>query len=290
MRWVIRKQDEGKLVRDFLSERAFSSRLIKNIKQHGQILLNKHPVTVKQTLNTRDELEIVMPEEYIGDNIAPISYPLDIIYEDEVLLAINKPRGLSVLPNMNDHITLANALADYYKKHQVRSSIHIVTRLDKYTSGVVIVAKNSYVHHVLSKTSIEREYRAILEGQLINKTDTINLPISRNLPSIIERKIDPNGKHAVTHYEVIRESEHGSLLKVWLDTGRTHQIRVHFSHLGHPLIGDGLYGSTKLEIEGQALHCRYVKLCHPITKEAMSFIASYPSIFKNIFNGSLFQT
>ncbi|TFB15050.1 RluA family pseudouridine synthase [Filobacillus milosensis] len=285
MEWKIKRKDENKLVRDYLlHDRAFSNRLIKHIKREGEILVNELPVTVRHQLKAGEILKVNLPDSVSKDHLTPINIPLNIIYEDEYLIGINKPRGLAVSPNMNDKETLVNGLMYYYKQQGMNLAPHIITRLDKNTSGVVVIAKNGYVHHLLSTQKIHREYRAMVERVMNLKQSTIDLPIDRNLPSIIERKVDQNGKKAVTHYEVIQEWRNCSLLRVWLETGRTHQIRVHFSHIGHPLIGDDLYGSTFLPIQGQALHCRQVRFKHPIYENIIQCVASYPHELLMIIN------
>ncbi|WP_054754245.1 RluA family pseudouridine synthase [Piscibacillus salipiscarius] len=238
LKWKITSSDEHKLVRDYLlHDRAFSNRLLKELKKSGKILVEGEPVTVRHSLRSGQILTVHMPIESVNENLKPIEMNLNIVYEDDFLLTINKPRGLSVLPNMNDEVTLANGLVDYYLQNHIKSTVHIVTRIDKWTSGLVLIAKNKYIHYLLSKQNIHREYRAIIEGKIQKEIGTIDLPIARNLPSIIERKVDVNGKRATTHFQVLKEMNDRSLIAVTLDTGRTHQIRVHFSYMGHPLIG-----------------------------------------------------
>ncbi|SEP84779.1 RluA family pseudouridine synthase [Piscibacillus halophilus] len=280
LNWRIKSKDEGKLVREYLlHDRAFSNRLLKDVKMYGHILVDGEAVTVKYPLKKNDRLCVHLPEENNHKKIKPVKMDLNVVYEDDFLLIINKPRGLAVLPNMNDSITLANGLVEYFKKNDIKSSIHIVTRLDKWTSGLVLIAKNRYSHHLLTQQNIHREYRAIVEGHLRQKKGVIDLPIARNLPSIIERKVDQNGKRAITHYQVIKEMDNRSFISVRLETGRTHQIRVHFSHIGHPLVGDDLYCSNQILIEGQALHARSIQLMHPINQTRIHCVASYPEVF-----------
>ncbi|WP_175615934.1 RluA family pseudouridine synthase [Piscibacillus halophilus] len=280
LNWRIKSKDKGKLVREYLlHDRAFSNRLLKDVKMYGHILVDGEAVTVKYPLKKNDRLCVHLPEENNHKKIKPVKMDLNVVYEDDFLLIINKPRGLAVLPNMNDSITLANGLVEYFKKNDIKSSIHIVTRLDKWTSGLVLIAKNRYSHHLLTQQNIHREYRAIVEGHLRQKKGVIDLPIARNLPSIIERKVDQNGKRAITHYQVIKEMDNRSFISVRLETGRTHQIRVHFSHIGHPLVGDDLYCSNQILIEGQALHARSIQLMHPINQTRIHCVASYPEVF-----------
>ncbi|GEL77143.1 RluA family pseudouridine synthase [Tenuibacillus multivorans] len=279
MKWSIKRTESGKLVRDYLlHDRAFSNRLLKETKQNGAIHVNDQPVTVRYRLNTGNTLQIRLPAE--DNKIEPVEIPLWIVYEDDHLLVISKPRGLAVSPNMNDTVTLANGITYYYKKRNIPYTVHIVTRLDKYTSGLVVIAKHRYAHQLLAKNKIYREYRAVVKGNVKEKEGTIDLPITRDLPSIIKRKVDQQGKRAITHYQVLNEMRNNSLLKVWLETGRTHQIRVHFSHLGFPLIGDDLYGEDDSNLDGQALHCRSISLKHPIYNQMIHCVASYPEVIR----------
>ncbi|MGP4074078.1 RluA family pseudouridine synthase [Piscibacillus sp. B03] len=285
LEWYIKSKDEHKLVRDYLlHDRAFSNRLLKELKKDGCILVDGLPATVRHRLKKGNKLTIEFPFEQMNSNITPTEVTLNIVYEDECLLVLNKPRGLSVLPNMNDQVTLANGIAHYYKARQINSTIHVVTRIDKWTSGIVLIAKNKYVHHLLANQNIHKEYRAIVEGKLAKTNGLIDKPISRNLPSIIERRVDPDGKRAITHFQVMKEMNNRSLLRVKLETGRTHQIRVHFAHIGHPIVGDDLYGANQLLIKGQALHARILSFHHPLSGRKFSFVASYPDEIQGLID------
>ncbi|WP_188208335.1 RluA family pseudouridine synthase [Alkalibacillus aidingensis] len=278
--WKITRKHEDWLVRDYLLHvRAFSSRLLKQVKLNGEILRNQQHCTVKERLRSGDRLVVFFPPEQISEALQPMELKLNVIYEDPYVLVINKPRGIAVSPNMNDRHrpTLASGVLDYFKQINVESTVHILTRLDKYTSGTVLIAKHRYIHHLLQNEKIERQYVAVVHGQLKQKKGTIDLPIGRNLPSIIERKVTKQGKRAITHYQVVKDNGQDSLVKVKLETGRTHQIRVHLAHLGHPLLGDDLYGGMTTEIFGQALHCQLLAFNHPILNQRIHCYGSFPT-------------
>ncbi|GAA0455145.1 RluA family pseudouridine synthase [Alkalibacillus silvisoli] len=277
--WSVSQTYHQWLVRDYLIHvRAFSNRLLKEIKKEGEILVNGEAVTVRAKLYTADQLTIHFPIERRSERVVPVYMPLKVVYEDDYILVVNKPRGIAVSPNMNDlsGVTLANGVLDYFDRQALQSTFHVVTRLDRYTSGLVLIAKHRYIHHLLQGSEVKREYEAFVSGQLKCQSGTIDLPIARNLPSIIERKVSENGKRAVTHYRVNKKTAQGSLVEVRLETGRTHQIRVHFAHLGHPLLGDDLYGGDRSLLSGQALHCQWLTFNHPLTKKVVKTYATKP--------------
>jgi len=181
---------------------------------------------------------------------------------------------------------LSHALLHYYEQHHIASTIHLVNRLDRDTSGLLIVAKHRYVHHLFSKEqrhhNIHRTYRALVHGVLPGDNGTINEPIGRKNESIIEREVRPDGQHAVTHYEVLERFNDYTYVQLKLETGRTHQIRVHLSHLGHPLLGDELYGGRRDAIERQALHSYELNFYHPILQKAFSFTAEIPEDMRRL--------
>ncbi|PKR78356.1 RNA pseudouridine synthase [Halalkalibacillus sediminis] len=284
MQWKISRTYDKWLVRDYLLHvRAFSKRLLKDVKNDGAILLNGSPVNVRQRVSYGDFLIVNLPNESGSKYVEPEKMQLSIIYEDEHYLLVNKPRGMAVSPNMNDEGgTLANGLMYHFFQKGLPYTIHIVNRLDRYTSGVVLVAKHRLAHHLMQISEVDRLYLAIVQGTRLEKRGTIDEPIARNLPSIIERKVSTEGKRAVTHYEVVEEKNDYTLVRINLETGKTHQIRVHFSHIGYPLIGDDLYGGPIELLKGQALHCRSIRFFHPYHKQWISGYASLPKEIKHI--------
>ncbi len=281
----------GIVLREFLlKELNISSRLLKRLKStDGKLLINGSKQTVRYVLKKDDILEIVFPPEE-KSSVLPEKMSLEIVYEDEDLLVINKEAGIPTIPSkLHPTGTLANGIAYYYKEKNIPFTIHIVTRLDKDTSGLVLVAKHQYSHSLLSdlqrENNIKRVYRAIIHGSLDKKKGTIDAPIGRNPDSIIERMVRGDGKRAVTHYEVIQQTDAYSEVKIDLETGRTHQIRVHFSYLSHPLVGDDLYGGKTGELNRQALHCAEISFIHPLSKEKIQIVSNLPADMQKIILG-----
>lgn len=263
-----------------------SDRLLLKLKREQKIFVNKKIVPIWSGVNSKDVIEVNIDFEEDNSNIPANKINLDILYEDEAYLVINKPAGVPIHPSM-DHYedSLSNGVKYYFDSISLHKKIRPVNRLDKNTSGLVIFAKNEYIQECLvkqMKTNIfEKEYIAICEGILKEKSGTINLPIARKDGSIIERHIDEkHGSTSITHYEVLKEihiaNEPYSVIKCKLETGRTHQIRVHMKAIEHTLIGDTLYGTSSTLIDRQALHACYVKFIHPITKKEVIYTAPLP--------------
>ncbi len=280
----------------FLKLKGFSHPLMVHLKKTPEsILLNGIWSYINTRLSIGDVLEVHIIEDQSSENIPPTEISLEafqrmIVYEDEDILLINKPAELPVHPSMGHHEdTLANYCA-YYYKHLCGDLIaggfvfRCVNRLDRDTSGLVLIAKNMLSSAVLSTQQLNRQihrtYRAIVNG-VTPETGTIDLPIARKEGSVIERCIDhDNGEKAITHYKRIAYTDDYSLLEIHLETGRTHQIRVHMKALGHPLPGDFLYNPDFTHIQRQALHSYRLEFNHPITGEAMSFLQEIPEDFK----------
>jgi len=273
LQWLIDEHSNEKTIKQFLSEQKISKTALTDIKFNGgDILINGEHVTVLHRLQLGEVLTVIFPKEEISEQMKPETIPLEIVFEDEYLLVVNKPAGMNTIPS-REHPTgsLANALLGYFSQEQLSQTIHIVTRLDRDTSGLVLIAKHRHIHHLFSlmqrKNEVKRMYEALCVGTLEVEKGTINAPIARKADSIIERCVADDGQIAITHYEVIREYNGYSHIRLRLETGRTHQIRVHLSYLGHPLLGDTLYGGHKDCIHRQALHCSYLQFIHPITNE-----------------------
>ncbi|MDQ0230625.1 RluA family pseudouridine synthase [Metabacillus malikii] len=282
LRWKISAQDSGKLVRDFLKEKKLSKRALTDIKFHGgDIVVNSERVTVRHHLREGEELTVIFPNEERGAGLQADVVPFEIVYEDEHCLVIDKPASVPSIPS-REHVagTVANGLIDYYQRNDINSTVHIVNRLDKDTSGLMLVAKHRFAHALFSEQQknkqIHRTYEAIAHGQFRSANGTISKPIGRKDDSIIEREIRDDGQEAITHFKVLKELKDKTYLQLVLDTGRTHQIRVHLSSIGHPLCGDSLYGGTTEHINRQALHSAQLSFWHPFLERELQLNADLP--------------
>jgi len=286
--YTVKQSDSYINVLDVLkNEFLLSARLITKLKQSNNIFLNEAITYTKKLVYSNDVVSILVDFVEDNSNIVATNIPLDIIYEDEYLLAINKPANMPVHPSMLHYEeTLSNAVKYYFDTLNLKRKIRIVNRLDKDTSGIVIFAKNEYIQECLIKQmktkELKKEYLAIVIGYLQKKSDTLCFPISRKEGSIIERTVNPNGDIAITHYNVLKEQNNLSLVHVFLETGRTHQIRVHFSHINHPILGDTLYGTSSTLINRQALHSYKITFLHPISKQILTLESPIPNDMKFI--------
>ena len=264
-----------------------SDRLLIKLKNNRKIFVNGNLAFVNMGLNVGDNISIFIDFIENNSNIVPNAIPLDIVYEDDALLIINKPTGIPVHPSM-EHYTdsLSNGVRFYFDKIRLHKKIRPVNRLDKDTSGLIVFAKNEYIQECLVRQmktkQFVKEYIAICDGIFDNKFGTINAPIARKENSIIERCVSEAGDTAITHYEIIKTYANYSVVKCTLETGRTHQIRVHMAYIGHPLLGDTLYSSPSTIINRQALHAYKIKFIHPITKQKLEFTAKIPADFENL--------
>lgn len=280
--FTVNEEYHNKKVLHFLRGNAgLSSRLIRSLKSvNNGILLNSMHARTVDTIKLGDKITINIPDDEIS--ATPTNYKIDVLYEDEDLLIVNKPATLPMHPSHNHQgDTLANAVAWYLKNKNKISTFRAIGRLDKGTSGIVICALNSYVAHKLSG-NFKKEYKAIINGTLVGE-GTIDIPIYRPDPNKTYRAAGDVGDKAVTHWKVIESKDNMTLLNIKLDTGRTHQIRVHFSHIGYPLVGDRMYGKEHENIERQALHCYKVEFVHPVSNKDMCIEADLPTDMKTIF-------
>lgn len=284
--WIY-NEEESVQVKNFLKQQGVSRGLLAQVKfQGGKIEVNDHEVNVLHRLNHNDEVAITVPDEEGTTNIEPSSMPIDILFEDEHFLVVNKPAGAAAIPsNVHPFDTMANRVKGYFiEQEYAHKVIHIVSRLDRDTSGVMMFAKHRFAHALIDKElrskEIIKKYTAVVEGKLEKEYGLIDAPIARTSDSIIMRRVHESGKEALTEYWVKEEFAEHTLVDIQLHTGRTHQIRVHFSSLGHPLMGDTLYGGTESTIiQRQALHCREFSFYHPFRKEQLLLTAGYPEDF-----------
>lgn len=212
---------------------------------------------------------------------------LDILYEDDFCMVVSKPAGMAVHPaESGGRGTLANAVAAYYEASGQHVSIRHIHRLDTDTTGPVLYAKNDYAQIRLDEAmrikAIGRTYLAVVEGQLEKDRGTISLPIGKDRHHPARRRVSPRGDAAITHYEVVHRYEHATFIRVRLETGRTHQIRVHLSHMGHPLLGDRLYGGPIDRINRQALHGESLQFAHPLSQEMLEVACPIPEDFQSL--------
>ena len=292
MEWRITTDDTGYTVQQFLREKhAFSRRLLRSVKDEGgSIDVNGEVHDLRYILREGDVVNVSFPPEKVAPHLQADTVPLTIVYEDEDLLIVDKQAGLATIPSRNHPVyTLANGLLAYYQKHDIHSTIHVVTRLDKDTSGLVLIAKHRYCHALFARMQqsheIRRKYIAIVKGEPIEKIATIDAPIGRKEGSIIERAVSSDGQKAVTHYRILNTTPDGNhtFVEIELQTGRTHQIRVHMDYIGHPLIGDDLYSEKDDRIGRQALHCHELTFKHPLAQKELSLKAPIPADMKALY-------
>lgn len=271
---------------------SFSRTKIQKLIKDGNILVNNCSVSSNYKVKEKDIIEILDGGEEIIDTI-PEKMDLDIVYEDDYLLIINKKSGVVVHPAVgNYNHTLVNGLLYHFQNLSNKNTIRpgIVHRLDKDTSGVMVVAKDDKTHELLSDMikhkKIERKYVALVWGIIKHEKGTINAPIGRDFSNRQKYTVtDVNSKEAITHFRVIKRFKNATLVECLLETGRTHQIRVHFTYIGHPIVNDPLYGNRKIINDfGQMLHSKSIRFIHPITKKELYFEVDVPSEFKKILN------
>lgn len=286
--WTINEKSAGKLIKEFLKEEEISRTALTDIKfKGGRILVNHEDVNVRYRLNEGEVLSVIFPSENPSEGVKGENISLDILFEDEYLLVVNKPAGMNTIPSReHPNGSLANALVGYYKRSGLLATAHIVTRLDRDTSGAVLIAKHRHVHHLMSKQQqsgyVKRTYEALVSGSILLDSGTVEEPIGRREDSIIEREVRSDGQYACTHYKVLERKAGFTRIELKLETGRTHQIRVHMAYLGHPLLGDDLYGGDTSFITRQALHSKQVSFIHPFLHETQTYSAPIPDDIRHI--------
>lgn len=272
-------------IKEYLKSRGYSAQSIKLLKLSPEGLqINHQPALINAPIQPGDLLTVRIREEASSEKIVPVKLPLSIAYEDEDLFVIDKPAGMPIHPSQNNfHNSLANALAWHYEKIGEPFVFRCINRLDKDTSGLTVVAKHAVSAGILgamicSRETFTREYLAIVKGSLTPPEGIITAPIARKKDSIIERQVDfEHGERAVTHYRLLRQRNGHSLVSLTLETGRTHQIRVHMKYIGFPLIGDHIYNPDLEHISRQALHAHRLCFTHPVTGAPLEFISPLPA-------------
>ena len=284
----VKKEEEGLALSEFLRNVGeLSSRFVKKAIREGRIKVNNNAERLSYKLKIEDVIEAQINREEEQD-ILPEKMDLSIIYEDKDIIVVDKPKGIVVHPTKR-HIsgTLSNGLLYYFREKGDNSIVRLVNRLDMDTSGLIIVAKNSYSHMALSRDMVKDEfvksYLAVVHGNLVEAAGVIDKPIYRVGEGMIKRVIDERGQRSITRFEVIEKYKDAELVKLTLETGRTHQIRVHLSSIGHPIFGDALYGEEELEyIDRQALHAYRLEFPHPTSREIIKLESEIPQDIKNL--------
>ena len=290
--YQIQKEDDGLRAEQYLRRRGYSYQNLTQLKKMPEsILINGVWSYMRTVLRGNDTLTVHIRENESSPNIPPVKLPLDIVYEDEDILVVNKPADMPIHPSLNNYRnSLANAPMYYFNEQGVPFIFRCTNRLDRDTSGLTVIAKHLVSSSILSAIGahheIEREYLAVARGSVTPPEGTIRAPLARAGTSLIERKVDfAHGDPAVTHYRTIKEKNGHSLVSLILETGRTHQIRVHMKYIGFPLVGDYLYNPDMEHITRQALHSHRLRFRHPITGEELEFTAPLPDDMASIFGG-----
>lgn len=290
LEYIISSDTNPVTVLDFLKQEGFSRHILSSMKNSSGncIVLNGERGFGRSVLKEGDRLVVTVPEVESGENIIRTEMDLDILYEDEDILVINKPAGMPVHPSMGNYEnTLANGIAWYFSQKGEDFVYRCINRLDRDTTGALILAKNPLSAAVLSvqmkRRQIRRTYLALVDG-VLPESGVVDAPIARMEGSVITREVNfETGESAVTHYERLAVGRYYSLAELHLETGRTHQIRVHMKYIGCPLPGDFLYHPVFDRIGRQALHSFQLEFAHPITGEPMCFLAPVPEDFRRAF-------
>jgi 23S rRNA pseudouridine1911/1915/1917 synthase len=286
--YQISEDEVGLSLIEVMSQKmSVSSRMIRRSKDGKSIQLNGYVVSVNAKVRLNDVVSVELDKE---PNIFPAEdIPIEVVFENHDLLVINKQPYVVVHPTKgHPDGTIGNGIAKYFEGNGFDGKIRFINRLDRDTSGLLLVAKNGYTQQIISNQmiddAVEKRYMALVLGVVEKDSDTINLPIGRPSPEDLRRAVMDDGQDSVTHYEVVKRFKDATLVKIRLETGRTHQIRVHFAHLGHPLIGDELYGCPSDKIQRQALHSYFLKFQLPRTNEWITLEADLPYDFKALID------
>ena len=284
--YTVMEEEAGVSLLEWLRDKGCSRQVLAHLKNTKGLFKNGERPFAKEPVRSGDQIKLRLTEEAGSEGIVPVCLPFSVVYEDEDLLVIDKPAGLPVHPSINHYEnTLANGIMWRCREKGEYFPFRCVNRLDAGTTGLLIIAKNMFsaavLYSAMKERKIKRTYLAVASGE-IRELGTVELPIGRASDSVIERCIDPeHGERAVTHYEPLAYGNGCTLLKLQLETGRTHQIRVHMKAIGHPLAGDYLYASEDCSAERPLLHSRSLEFAHPVTGEQMKLTAELPEDMKN---------
>ncbi|MFD2304984.1 RluA family pseudouridine synthase [Enterococcus termitis] len=289
--WIV-EQEEPQQVKYFLKEQGISRGLLAKIKfQGGKIEVNQSVENVLFKLSLGDQVKVTIPDEKEHETLLVDDKPIEIVFEDAHYLVVDKPAGVASIPSQyHPNGTMANRVKAYYKRQGYKNQvIHVVTRLDRDTTGLMLFAKHGFAHAMLDqelrKKNVVKIYQALVGGQVekLSKHGMIDQPIGRDLSSILKRTVVATGQQAETEYWLMKRSTDRALVNIQLHTGRTHQIRVHFEAIGCSLLGDEMYGGKMdLGIKRQALHCCQLSFIHPFTKEPMKLTSPLAKDMKEI--------
>ena len=290
--YPIDEEHQGLTIEVYLKQvQKYSGRKIQKLTRLKGILLNKKPVFLQKKVKTGDILRVLSLEDS-SYGVEPESGPVEVLYEDSYLIVLNKPSGLLVHPaGQTSRGTLSNYLAHYYQQQGAICTVRPIHRLDRETSGCVVFAKDSHTQALLDgllkEGTLKRTYQAVVHGLMDPPAGTINAPIGSHPTKPNRRAVNPKGDQAVTHYKTIRSFSEASLLELTLATGRTHQIRVHLTYVGHPIIGDRMYGKGSPYITGQALHASFLHFPHPVEEREIAVEAPFPADFLRVLENHL---
>lgn len=290
---ITEEKDREQRIDKFLSDKlqGRSRSYIQGLIQEEKVKVDNKAVKSNYKIRSSEVITVEIPE-LVELDVKPEEIELDILYEDEEVIVVNKPQGMVVHPAVGNYTgTLVNAILNHCNDLSGINGVirpGIVHRIDKDTSGVLVIAKNDNSHHKLAEQlkdhSMRRVYNALVEGLLKDDEGTVDAPLARHPIERIKISVVPGGRRAVTHYKVLERYKNTTLIECVLETGRTHQIRVHMSYIGHPLVGDPIYGykKQKIKAEGQLLHARVLGFIHPTRGEYMEFQAPLPEYFQKV--------
>jgi len=280
--FIVAQGEGNRLLHSYLTgKKHLSAKALGRLKNQGSVLVNDLPVPLKSTIREGDRIVLIYPPEAKNPYLAPEELPIKIIYEDQDILVLDKQAGVCVHPTKHyPRGTLANGVLFHWERNKDNSTPHIVNRLDKDTTGLVLLAKSTYGAQQFFRQqrdgAIKRSYLALVLGEVQDDSGCIDLPIAREDKPTARRMISKDGKPSITHYRVEERLPGHTLLAVRLETGRTHQIRVHLSHLGYPILGDFIYGGDTALLNRQFLHAFRLAFNHPVNQKEMEFTSELP--------------